>query len=225
MSNKTNDQEKMINLLFPDRMFVLESFKEYSEEDFIEEFTYKLLNKVKQNKEEDKMDFSSLFHEIFEKGLNSLKTLQKEVNYEIVKITQETEESEKLHKDKLENLGEDLETISEKFKQLEISVNKVGNTIVQIGNNLELKDIQKKRAIEARKLIKYFQDFNRFTPEEFEKEVFLPIDSIDRKNNKQLIYSIFTKKNKSRAALKVQQLRIIIKDLNNSTSCEKVIFF
>lgn len=92
--------------------------------------------------------------------------------------------------------------------------------ITRKGNTLETVDNQKKRAIEAKKLIKYFNEFNKYTPDEF-KKVILP-NIMDKNAPKKFKYKIFTKPNKTAAAKKIQQLNLIIKDLSKVDRCSNV---
>jgi biotin-(acetyl-CoA carboxylase) ligase len=114
-----------------------------------------------------------------------------------------------------------LEPISEKLKGLEDNINKVGNTTVQIGNNLETIDSHKKRAIEADKLIRYINEFNKYETNNF-KDVMLPLKHKDKTGNEQIAYTIFTKVSRKGAAKKIKQLNLIVKDLGKIQSCYRV---
>jgi uncharacterized protein (DUF3084 family) len=199
---------------FPASMFNVDSFKNYNEEEFIEKLTYRLLNEVKKLGDEDQANSGELFNEIFQKSVIELDTLMKKVNIQTERLIDETENATQAHKKKLQNLNSELETVSEKFKNLEDCISKVGNTTVQIGNTLETVDKQKKRAIDAKKLMQYFEEFNKYDKDLFENEI-LPQGKIK--------FAIFKNKNTQHTAAKIiQQLNSIAKDLVKVPDCANV---
>ncbi|KAL9648096.1 hypothetical protein ABK040_007462 [Willaertia magna] len=212
---------------FPSTLFEENSFKEnFNEIDFIENLTYKLLNEVNktnnqqssnnQNQIEEKQaEYCEIFQQLFERSTFELEKLMKDVNIKIEKYANDTEIAAVKHQNKLKTFQEELENVSEKFKNLEDVINQVGNTTVQIGNTLETVDKQKSRAIEAKQLMRFFNEFNSYDPELFINDI-LP--------NKKFKHAIFKKKQTQHKAAKIlQELSVIATDLTKVDNCKNAI--
>jgi poly(3-hydroxyalkanoate) synthetase len=59
----------------------------------------------------------------------------------------------------MEDLSATFNDIHGMFEHLEARISQVGNTAIQIGEQLETVDKQRTRAIEARELIEYYLEF------------------------------------------------------------------
>ena len=166
--------------------------------------------------------YCDAFERLFNDTLSELQKLRQEEIDTSESSIHEIEENEKIQTQKLKNLKEELDPISEKLKGLEDNINKVGNTTVQIGNNLETIDSHKKRAIEADKLIRYINEFNKYDPDKF-KKVMLPLKHPEKNSSEQIAYTIFTKNCRKGAAKKIKQLNLIVKDLGKVQSCYRAV--
>ena len=223
---------------YPSTLFQEKTFGEnYSETEFIENLTYKLLNEVNkllpnessattggslsgmtsvnQELEDKQAEYLGVFEQLFQRSIFDLERLMKDVNVTVGKLVKDTEKASQKHQSKLQSFHEELESISEKFKNIEDVINQVGNTTVQIGNTLDTVDKQKSRAIEARQLMRFFNEFNSYDTILFEKDI-LP--------NKKFKHAIFKKKgSQHRAAKVIQELSLIATDLTKVENCKKAI--
>jgi uncharacterized protein YukE len=152
---------------FPSTLFQLEHFEDYNETEFIESLTYRLLNESSKCDEQVQSEYCKTFEELFTKSVEELENMMENVNKRITDLIESTEQHTQNHQSAMSSLNAELENVSDTFKVLEETINKVGNTTVQIGNTLESVDKQKKRAMEAKKLMEYFEEFNRYDVEQF----------------------------------------------------------
>ncbi len=204
--------EKIIKFTFPSTLFQIEQFEDYDEQEFIESLTYRLLNDTQKCDEQTQFEYCKVFEELFTRSVTELEKLMDTVNKRTSDLIASTEQHTANHQNALNNLNVELESVTEVFKNLEECINKVGNTTVQIGNTLESVDKQKKRAMEAKKLMEYFEEFNKYDPLHFAGTV-LP--------KKKLKYSLFHNKLYQHSVARImKQLSTIAKDLDKVKHCE-----
>lgn len=92
---------------------------------------------------------------------------------------------------------------------------KVESTTTQIGTNLETLDKQKSRAIEAKQLLNYVNEFNEFDPNTFRSQIVLP------KKMKSDIFNSKHFKQLTECAKTMKQLSSIANELRIDTSSTK----
>ncbi len=209
--NNPNNTSSGIKYTFPSTLFQLKQFEDFNEHDFLESLTYRLLNEAQKGNDDTQAEYCKVFEELFSRSIVELEKLMQSVNSRTTELIEATEQYTANHENAMNELNTELEVVSEVFKNLEECIGRVGNTTVQIGNALEGVDRQKKRAMEAKKLMEYFEEFNRYDFTVFQSSI-LP--------KRKMKHSLFHNRNHQHAAARImQQLSSIARDLDKAKHC------
>jgi hypothetical protein len=99
------------------------------------------------------------FIKAFETTIDHLIRLRDGVEEEIIQLEADERRVSTQYRERMEDLSATFNDIHGMFEHLEARISQVGNTAIQIGEQLETVDKQRTRAIEARELIEYYLEF------------------------------------------------------------------
>jgi len=157
---------------------------------------------------------SKLLFDLFDQSMHMLHNMHLTIKQDEAVIKKQTQSKLKDQKSTMGRLQDDLEAINSEFRALEEYMNQVGNTTVQIGATLEQLDSQKKKATDAKQLLSYFTEFNRYDPDKFRREIL--------SGRKDLRYEVFHDSSRQSEAAKIlKQLNAVVPDLKGIAECER----
>ncbi|RKP09744.1 exocyst complex protein [Thamnocephalis sphaerospora] len=135
----------------------IENFEgQFAVDDFIESVSAPLLATAREQPHE--FD-PKPFIQSFEATIDQLVGLRDGVEEHIVRLEDDERRSSIQHSDRMNDLSAVFNDVHGMFEHLEARISEVGNTAIQIGEQLETVDKQRIRAIEARELIEYYLEF------------------------------------------------------------------
>lgn len=234
------NEKELIAKLFPYPLFEKERIEsDFQANDFdlfkyMENLTFKTMSHIKNNekttfmmspssqKNNESDNFtpipnfhkhSKLLFHLFDMSMHKLHEMYGNIIDEAEQLKEETKTKLKDQKDVLTELSGDLEEIGKGFRSLEDFMNQVGNTTVQIGTALEQLDIQKQKAIETKKILNYFTEFNKYEEIKFRREIL--------SGRKVLKFDVFRDPSRKLEAVRVlKQLYSLSEDLKTTNGCE-----